>query len=184
MTLILASASPRRQRLLQSMGLAFTVRPVAVKERAGGPAPNRLAAHNACRKAAAARRRWPDDWVLAADTVVSLDGRCIGKPASMPDAFAQLGALSGRSHLVFTAVVLTQGARIQCETVASRVWFRHLLPAEIRRYCEQVNPLDKAGAYDIGQHGDWLIQSYEGSWSNIVGLPLETVGAWLHEVQA
>jgi len=184
-TLILASASPRREQLLREMGLAFAiVRPDDVEELASGLAPEALASHNAQRKARAVAGRHREALVLGADTIVVLDGVVYGKPRDKAEAVRMLGRLAGRAHDVFTGVCLVQRARgfetTFCER--TRVWMKALTPPEIAEYFLKVNPLDKAGAYAAQEHGDTIIARIEGSFSNVMGLPVERLRQALESV--
>ena len=184
-TLILASASPRREQLLREMGLAFAiVRPDDVEELASGLAPEALASHNAQRKARAVAGRHREALVLGADTIVVLDGVVYGKPRDKAEAVRMLGRLAGRAHDVFTGVCLVQRARgfetTFCER--TRVWMKALTLPEIGEYFVKVNPLDKAGAYAAQEHGDTIIARIEGSFSNVMGLPVERLRTALESV--
>jgi septum formation protein len=130
---------------------------------------------NATRKALCVAQTSPSAVVLGADTLVSLDGQVLGKPADLEEATQILRRLSGRSHEVWTAVCLCHSAsgRSQSFHVVSRVEFRDLTVRAIQNYFEKVNPLDKAGAYAAQGHGKEIIHRIEGSYSNVVGLPME-----------
>jgi septum formation protein len=174
--LILASASPRRDQLLREMGLAFSiVLPDEVEELESGLAPEALASHNAQRKARAVAGHHREALVLGADTIVVLDGVVYGKPKSMAEAVRMLGQLAGRAHDVFTGVCLIQRSRWLETTFCdrTRVWMKALRPPQVVEYFEKVNPLDKAGAYAAQEHGDTIIERIEGSFSNVMGLPVE-----------
>lgn len=179
--LLLGSASPRRRRLLADLGLVFGVEASAVREVHRSARARWTVRENALRKLAWCRARHPGHRVLTADTVVVFRGRCLGKPESRREADAFLRLLAGETHAVLTAVALggpgTGAAR--CAVVETRVTFRPLTAAARRDYLQRVDPLDKAGAYDIDDHGDLLIARVEGSRSNVAGLPLEVVRAWL-----
>lgn len=174
--LILASASPRRRELLKKLGLPFQVETAPVEEHPGQQLTGReTALWNAHRKALAVARRFPSDVVLGADTVVCLGHILFGKPADLEEAARFLRALSCRTHEVITGVCLLRlrpfRQRLFSET--SLVTFKPLSPEDIAAYHARVNPLDKAGAYAIQEEGDRIIERVEGSWSNIVGLPVE-----------
>lgn len=184
-TFILGSASPRREQLLREMGLRFTiVRPDDVEELTGGLAPEALATHNAQRKARAVAGRHRDALVLGADTIVVLEGAVYGKPRDMAEAEVMLGRLAGRSHEVFTGVCLIHRTRSLetsfCER--TRVWMKALPAPAIKVYFQKVNPLDKAGAYAAQEHGDTIIERIEGSFSNVMGLPVERLRTVLESV--
>jgi septum formation protein len=174
--LILASASPRRASLLRAMGLSFTVAPSHADEvEPTALSPAEAAIANACRKATQVAREHPDALVLGADTVVSTDGVHLGKPRSREEAEAMLLRLQGRVHQVATGVCLMQFdcgfRRLFADTTA--VTFRPLELDQIRRYLENINPLDKAGGYAIQEGGAGIIESIHGSFANVVGLPVE-----------
>jgi septum formation protein len=178
--LILASASPRRRELLDGLGLRFDVLAVDVPELDADSAPHLspvdLARENARRKAVAAAERSPGRWVLGADTVVTLDGRLFGKPASLQQAREFLRALSGRTHEVITGCALLDAAgREEIFHEVTRVTFRALPDETIERYLAEVHVLDKAGAYALQERGEWLVERIEGSRTNVIGLPVETL---------
>jgi septum formation protein len=179
-SLVLASASPRRRKVLSEAGVRFEVVVPEVEELGAGPDPAALALENARRKNAWCRSRHPGRHVLSADTVVVLDNACLGKPVDLAQAVEFLQRLSDRDHRVLTASVFTAPGEADDEAVtASTVHFRPLSDVVIREYLGRVDPLDKAGAYDIDQHGSLLIESWAGSWTNIMGLARERVDAWL-----
>lgn len=174
--LILASASPRRSELLARMGVEFTVVRGSVPEVA--PAhltPQETAQINAHRKARAFAGKFPDGLVLGADTVVSLGTEVFGKPLDLAEAERMLARLQGRTHLVTTGVCLIHrgGHRQRLFAVATSVTFRKLSAAQIRRYLGKIQPLDKAGGYAIQDEGALVVESFSGSFSNVVGLPVE-----------
>ena len=174
--LILASASPRRRELLAQLGLPFEVVVADVTEHED-PAtdPRVMVAHNAALKADWVSLRHPEALVLGADTTVFLDGAAINKPRDLDESRAMLRRLSGREHTVFTGVALRRAAtgyRLDTEE-ASQVQFKPFGDAVIERYLTLVNTLDKAGAYSIQDHTDLIVAGYRGSFSNIMGLPME-----------
>ncbi|HLS28322.1 MAG TPA: nucleoside triphosphate pyrophosphatase [Opitutales bacterium] len=174
--LILASASPRRAELLLDLGIAFTVIPAEIDEHSGeGLGPREMVVHNARLKAEKVAERFPDRVVLAADTTVFIDGTILNKPRDLDEAFEMLRQLSGRTHVVYTGFcVIGPEAPHQVEKgVESRVTFKKLEDRDIVDYFRLVDPLDKAGAYGIQQETDRIVESYEGSLSNIIGLPVE-----------
>lgn len=179
MNLVLASASPRRRQLLQAANVLFEVRPADVDETPrAGEAPATYAARVAADKARALAIESP---VLAADTVVTLDGRILGKPVDDADARITLKALSGREHEVLTAVVFVFEGRSDELVVSTAVRFRALTSVEIDRYVGTGEPMDKAGAYGIQGGGGALVAEVRGSYTNIVGLPLEETLALLEK---
>lgn len=175
--LVLASASPRRRSLLQRVGLEVTVCPVHVDEsvhdeETAAEAAERLAAD----KANAAAQRDASQPILAADTIVSIDGELLGKPADRSDAVAMLRRLSGRWHEVVTGVALwTPTHGVATASARTRVRFADLAREEIERYADSTEPYDKAGAYAIQGSASWFVETITGSSSNVVGLPLEQV---------
>ncbi|MBD3648200.1 MAG: septum formation inhibitor Maf [Pseudomonadales bacterium] len=172
--LVLASSSPRRADLLRQINLSFRVVTPEVSEawEPGEDATDyvtRLAAH----KAEAVRDSLEDNPVIiGADTVVVLDNRILGKPVDMEDAVTMLMNLSGRRHSVITGVSLVQGTSTWTGSTETIVTFRDLTIEECRRYWETGEPRDKAGAYGIQGLGAIFVASIEGSYSNVVGLPL------------
>lgn len=176
---ILASASPRRRQLLHQVGLHFRTVPSRLSEsNRGGMEPRQHALYWAAAKAREVAQRHPEDWVLGADTIVVLDSEILGKPANPSDAVAMLSRLSGRSHLVMTGLclILGQSGVEENKCVATKVSMRHLSTEDIQGYLATGEPMDKAGGYAIQGIGGCLVQHIEGSYSNVVGLPLcETV---------
>ena len=173
--LILASQSPRRRYLLEQAGLVFSVVPSAVDESgfaltSPGSYVRRLAAAKAADVAAAN----PDAWVIGADTIVRIDDTVLGKPADRREARAMLQRLSGRTHQVYT------GYSIRCRSedrafagaVVTDVTFKRLSPEEIEWYIHTAEPFDKAGAYAIQGLGTFLVRRINGSYTNVVGLPV------------
>jgi nucleoside triphosphate pyrophosphatase len=174
--IILASASPRRAELMRFLGLDFKVVPSDAPELHHGPlTAHEVAQLNACRKARAVGKRFPDSLVLGADTLVYLKTKLFGKPANLTEAYHMLEQLSGRTHEVVTAICLLH-LRSHRQTVFAEttfVTFHSLDAVKIRRYLGRVNPLDKAGGYAIQEDGDLIVEKISGSYSNVVGLPVE-----------
>jgi septum formation protein len=180
--LILASQSPRRSELLRSLGFEFAVVPSdATEAHTEELTAAEISQLNAYRKARAVAKKFPDSLVLGADTLVALDTTLFGKPASVDDAFRMLTQLQGRTHRVVTGVCLLhlRGHHQQLFADATDVTFHPLNPRQIQDYLDRVNPLDKAGAYAIQEHGDRIVASISGSFSNVVGLPMERLRAEL-----
>jgi septum formation protein len=178
MQLVLASASPRRAELLRTAGFAFEVRPADVDETprpAEPPAAYALRVARDKALAAADRVNGHDAWILAADTVVVVDGEILGKPTGPADARRMLAMLSGVVHEVLTAVVVRHAGSETSEVASTRVRFTALSAAEIDWYVESSEPDGKAGAYAIQGLGSRFVDWIEGSWSNVVGLPVATV---------
>jgi septum formation protein len=174
--LILASASPRRRELLSQLGIPFDVVVAEVTEHEDPDTdPRHMVAHNASLKADWVASRHPDALVLGADTTVFLDGKAINKPQDLDDSRAMLRALSGREHTVFTGVALrrvSKGLAIN-EGVSSQVAFKPFGADVIEAYLRVVNTLDKAGAYSIQDSTDMIVAGFQGSFTNIMGLPME-----------
>ena len=182
MNIILASSSPRRRELLAQMGIReFSIVSPEVDEHVPGhPAPAALVEALSARKAGAvAEKAGGDDLVIAADTVVSLDGAVLGKPRDEEAAFAMLCALSGREHLVYPGVTVEQGARVLTAHEETAVRFRPLSPGEIRAYIATGEPMDKAGAYGIQGLGALLVEGIVGDYFNVMGLPVFRLGRML-----
>ncbi len=175
--LILASRSPRRLELLRSLGLEFEVSPSKVDEITDPEqSPEQNATNIARAKARWVARQNPGSYVLGADTMVVLDREIIGQPTDEEDACRILSKLTGKQHRVITGVVLISPETQEYETVVvSRVTLKSVSENEIRSYIATGEPLDKAGAYAIQGEGSFLVESWDGSWSNIVGLPLEAL---------
>jgi septum formation protein len=186
MRLILASASPRRAELLRSAGYTFDVCSTDIDET---PVPGEAAAPYARRvaedKSRAARLSCRDsgDLILAADTVVVADAEILGKPVDSADARRMLRLLSGRVHDVHTAVVLSLDGQHRVELVTTRVHVMSLEEADIDWYIASGEPVGKAGAYAIQGRAARFIDRIEGSWSNVVGLPVATVARMLKEAR-
>ena len=174
--LVLASASPRRQQLLAGMGLPFDVVPAEVIEHEAPDAdPRAMVAHNAALKADWVAARHPAAFVLGADTTVFIDQTVLNKPRDLADARAMLKRLAGRTHTVFTGLALRRACdRLQLDAgVTSEVTFKNFDDAVINAYFDLVNPLDKAGAYGIQEGRELIIAGWQGSLTNIMGLPVE-----------
>ena len=177
--LILASASPRRAELLRQLQTDFQIVPSDAAEIIDEQlSPQELCQLNAHRKARAVAKTIPDALVLGADTLVFLDGEIMGKPRDVADARRMLAQLQGRTHQVVTGVSLIhlRGHRERLFAVSTDVTFRPLDERQISDYLSKINPLDKAGAYGIQEHGDLIASEISGSFSNVVGLPVERVG--------
>ena len=186
-TLVLASQSPRRREILTRLGLAFEVAPADLDEtRRADEAPDAYVARLAEDKARAIATRLAASTpraVLGADTTVVLDGAVLNKPADRAESERMLRALSGRTHVVHTgvALVLAPEETVRTVVVSTRVSFRALPEATIVRYVESGEGLDKAGAYGIQELGAALVQSVEGSYTNVVGLPAAETIALLED---
>jgi nucleoside triphosphate pyrophosphatase len=183
MRLILASASPRRADLLRAAGIAFEAVPVHVDERFGpGETPEHAVARLAEAKAVAAARLRPETVVLGADTTVVIRSTPLGKPADREDARRMLRQLSGQTHEVLTGICLHAKGRSVLHVESSGVQMARLSEAEIDWYVRTGEPLDKAGAYAIQGFGSRFIEGIDGSYSNVVGLPISSVYGLLKEL--
>ena len=174
--LILASASPRRAELLRQLNLDFQIVPSAASEIFDEQlSPWELCQLNAHRKARAVAKKHPDALVLGADTLVFLDDEIMGKPLDLADAKRMLARLQGQTHQVVTGISLMQlrAHRERTFAASTDVTFRPLTAGQIGDYLAKVNPLDKAGAYAIQEHGEMIVAEIFGSYSNVVGLPVE-----------
>jgi septum formation protein len=183
MSLVLASASPRRADLLRAAGFAFDVRPVDVDEqRLPAEPPATYVRRVAAEKARAAAGLWPDDAIVAADTAVVLDGDVFGKPTGSVDAARMLRRLSGQVHEVMTGVVVVAGSRHEVFVDVTRVWFNPLSETDIAWYVASGEPMDKAGAYAVQGLASRFIPRIEGSYANVVGLPVARLTGLLREL--
>ena len=175
-TLLLASASPRRRELLAQIGIHPVVIPSdAVELHDPNLTARELCLINAYRKAKTVASQYPDYSVLAADTLVYLGTKLYGKPCNQSEAVRMLTELAGRTHLVVTGVclILERELREKLFAETTLVTFHSLTQPQIEDYLSKINPLDKAGAYAIQDHGEMIVERIEGSYSNVVGLPLE-----------
>lgn len=180
--LILASASPRRAELLRQLNLDFQIAPGDAAEIFDDQlSPLELCQLNAHRKARVVAKKNPDALVLGADTLVFLENEIMGKPADLADARRMLARLAGRTHQVVTGVSLIhlRAYRERIFAVSTKVTFHPLTTGQINDYHSKMNPLDKAGAYAIQEHGDMIVSEISGSFSNVVGLPVEQLQAEL-----
>ncbi|HEX9582159.1 MAG TPA: Maf family protein [Gemmatimonadales bacterium] len=174
--IVLASQSPRRRQLLDMLGIRHVVDPANVEERQEtGEAPEAFAARIARQKALQVVTRHGGTPVLAADTVVVVDGDTLGKPRSPEEACQMLARLAGRDHRVVTAVALAAGARVHQRCDVTQVWFRPISPEEIQAYVATGEPLDKAGAYGVQGLGSVLVDRIDGDFFGVMGLPLRLV---------
>jgi nucleoside triphosphate pyrophosphatase len=176
-SLILASSSPRRISYLSQLGIRFRpARPDVDETPLDGEKPRPYVRRVALAKARFVSRRRPRAWVLAADTIVVLDGAILGKPRDESEARRMLARLSGRTHQVMSAMALVCSAAEKelSRLSLTRVQFREMDPAEIRWYVRTGEPTDKAGAYAIQGLGGFFVRRISGSPSNVVGFPVET----------
>ena len=179
MDIILASQSPRRRELLNQMGLkGFKVTSPDVDEAIeGNRPPAQIVEELSLRKArAVAESADEDDLIIAADTVVALEGAVLGKPEDEVSAFSMLSALSGNRHYVYTGVTVIQGDKVVTQHEMTTVTFRELEPEEITNYIATGEPMDKAGAYGIQGLGALLVSGIKGDYFNVMGLPVYRLG--------
>ena len=176
MRIILASQSPRRRELLERMGISeFEVIPAKAEESAlltRTLTPDQLVEELSRRKCAEVSAAHPDALVIAADTMVAVNNRVLGKPHSEKDAARMLAALSGRLHMVYTGVTVAQGVKSITEHEMTFVRFCTLSQADIIRYIATGEPMDKAGAYGIQGYGSVLVEGISGDYYNVMGLPV------------
>ena len=191
--IILASASPRRQELLKQVGLSFQVDPSHCEEKITKQEPDEMVKELSCQKAKDVAVKYaalPQEeglLVIGADTVVSCDGKILGKPESKEDAVRMLTMLSGRSHKVYTGVTLLYRENAQsvweetCFAECTQVTFYPMTQKEIERYVESGEPMDKAGSYGIQGKCAAFIEKIDGDYNNVVGLPVASVCLWLRK---
>ena len=180
--IVLASGSPRRQELLQRIGITdFEVRVPQVEE--SYPAhltPPQIVAHISRQKSLALTSA-QDEVVITADTMVFLDDKRLGKPADEADALEMLTALAGRHHTVCTGVTVRQGTRILTRSAATDVYFRQASQRELLSYIRGGEPMDKAGAYGVQGQGALLVERIDGDFFNVMGLPVLLLSQMLHQ---
>ena len=175
-TIILASSSPRRKRLMLEAGFKFEIIVSDAEEISDKfMIPWDLTVQNAQIKASPIAQNNQEKIVIGADTVVSLDNEIFGKPSDMEEAVKMLARLSGRTHIVTTGVCIIQKEKNETFYVNTEVTFKPLSGKEISQYVKVINPLDKAGAYAAQDHGELIIEKYTGSFTNVVGLPMSEV---------
>ena len=171
--LILASKSPRRRELLSMLGIDFIIETADIDETMDPALTPAQAVATVCeKKAAAVAQNHPADLILAADTIVVVDGRILGKPHSENAAQAMLRSLSGRQHTVMTGFCLWQNGVAETHVEQTRLEFKPLSDAEIDAYVATGSPMDKAGAYGIQDQAAVFVRRLEGDYYNVMGLPL------------
>ncbi len=181
---ILASGSPRRAELLTAAGIPFETQPADVDETVvAGEAPEAYVQRLAEAKAHAVAHRHPGRLIVAADTTVVVDGEIFGKPADHADAIRMLRALSGRSHVVLTGICVVGPGRQASAVDRTRVVFATMSDGEIAAYVRSGEPMDKAGAYAIQGLASRYVTRIEGSYSNVVGLPVAMVHQLLEQAR-
>ena len=180
--IVLASGSPRRQELLQNIGITeFDIRVPRTEENfPAGLTPKQVVAYISREKAdAASKLCTPEEIVITADTMVFLDEARLGKPADEADALRMLTALQGRRHTVCTGVTVRRGGESEAFSVSTNVYFRTCGEAELRAYIATGEPVDKAGAYGVQSLGALLVERIDGDFYNVMGLPVEKLGQCL-----
>ena len=183
--IILASTSPRREKLMEKLGVQFTIVEPLSAESSTDPDPSKRVIENAALKTQSVASIFSEDLIIGADTVVFQKGEFFGKPLDSGDAFRMLKTLSGSTHQVFTGVtVLDTGSDTMISDAAvTHVTFKTLSDETIKAYIETGEPLDKAGAYGIQGAADAFVEELDGSWSNVVGFPMELVKSLLSKFQ-
>ncbi|RLB09340.1 MAG: septum formation protein Maf [Deltaproteobacteria bacterium] len=185
--LILASSSPRRRELLQNLGIPFKIYPSNVEEKISDTDEfEKFALEIAEKKARYAYNKLKDGWILAADTIVVVEEKIFGKPKDYNDAKRMLSILSGREHTVITGfcIIDPAGELSWKESVISKVTIRELTEEEIDSYLATKEPFDKAGAYAVQGIGSFMIKKINGSYTNVVGLPVCEVILALKKIKA
>ena len=176
--LILASASPRRIEMLRNVRIDFNIVPSEVEESSvNARNPHECVKECARLKAFDVAKKYPDSWILGADTIVVINSEILGKPVDENHAVEMLRKLSGKRHRVISAFCLMKGdeGKSVIESVETEVLFKRLSDYEIRGYVATGEPMDKAGAYGIQGIGSFLVKEIKGSYTNVVGLPLAEV---------
>lgn len=182
--LILASGSPRRRELLTQIDIPYMVNPSSYREEAPKKKdPEKFVEAQAVGKAKDVASKYPKQWVLGADTIVVVDNKVLGKPKNEKEAKDMLHALSDKRHSVLTAVALVKDDTVRTKVVETKVWFRDLSDKEIDAYVATGEPLDKAGAYGIQGRAAAFVEKINGSYTNVVGLPLSQVCKMLRKAK-
>jgi septum formation protein len=177
MKIILASKSPRRREILETMGVSFEIDVADVDESVSDDfSPVEAVCEISKRKAQRiAERHGEDEIVISADTVVVIDGKIIGKPKDKEDAFCILKNLSGRTHEVYTGFTVSGNGKTKTDFEVTKVHFKELCDDDIRRYIATGEPMDKAGAYGIQQKGNLFVDYIHGDYYNVVGFPISKI---------
>ena len=170
--IILASGSPRREELLKKICSDFIIHVSDADEFIEADSPSQLALENAKLKAKAVAKDFPNDTIIAADTVVALDNKIFGKPHNFDDACAMLRQLAGNMHIVVTGLAIVKGEKIATAAETTEVYFGEMTDEEIENYVKTGEPMDKSGSYALQGGAAKYIKKINGDWSNVVGLPL------------
>ncbi|MCD4650471.1 MAG: Maf family protein [Candidatus Cloacimonetes bacterium] len=180
--LVLASASPRRVRIFQMLGLKFVIKPARIDEAISTDNPRKLVITHATQKAKAVADEFDSSvCVVGADTVVYIDGKILGKPENHQQAITYLQMLSNKKHAVYTGICLVRGKKIVSGWERTYVYFDQLSPADIEDYIATGEPLDKAGAYGIQGYGSQFITKLTGCYFNVMGFPVHLFNQLLKE---
>lgn len=184
MKIILASKSPRRKEILETMGVSFEIDVADVDESVDASlSPVEAVCEISKRKAEkVAERHGDDEIVISADTVVVIDGKIIGKPKDKEDAFCILKNLSGRAHEVYTGFTVCANGKTKTDFEVTTVQFKELLDDDIRRYVATGESMDKAGAYGIQQKGNLFVEYIHGDYYNVVGFPISKICVTIKEL--
>lgn len=182
--IILASASPRREQLLRQVGCQFRILPSSAEENNAAEIPpsELVRAHAVAKAQDVARSTVEGDVVIGADTLVVLDGQVYGKPDNAAQACRMLGELSGRTHSVWSGIAVIRDGVSLSDAVETKVTISPLTSAQIRRYVETGEPMDKAGAYAVQGIGAVFVERIDGCYFNVVGLPLQALSRLLSKV--
>lgn len=172
--IVLASSSPRRQELLKRMGVSeFEIRvPETDETYPPSLTPQQTVEYISRKKCEAVTANAPDEIIIAADTMVFVEGERLGKPADEADALRMLMQLQGRKHLVCTGVTVRRGEEFSTESESTEVFFRPASPGELLQYIHTGEPMDKAGAYGVQDRGALLVEAIHGDFYNVMGLPM------------
>ena len=182
MELILASQSPRRRELMELFHIPFVIRAADIDETMDAAADPFQEVARVSRAKAMAVPRQPEDVVIAADTIVVVQGQVLGKPQDEKDAFRMLRLLSGREHQVMTGLTVLRGEQMVCHTEVTNIYFRPLSDNEILSYIRTGEPMDKAGSYGIQGGAALFAQSIEGDYFTVVDLPVCRLGLILRQI--
>ena len=184
MKIILASKSPRRKEILETMGVEFEIDVADVDEGVDESlSPLEAVCEISKRKAeAVSQRHTGEKIIISADTVVVIDGRIIGKPKDKEDAFAILKGLSGKTHEVYTGFTIFGNGKSKTDYEVTKVHFKELCDDDIKRYIETGEPMDKAGAYGIQQKGNLFVEYIHGDYYNVVGFPISKICVTIKEL--
>ncbi len=181
--IVLASRSPRRRELLEMLEIECVVEPAGIEEQLRpNESPEQMAVRLSREKATTVAARHPDTPVLAADTLVVLSGKILGKPTSPSDAEAMLLSMAGRMHRVVTGIAVAYQRHVIDQVDVTRVWMRPFSANTVRAYVATGEPLDKAGSYGVQGFGGLLVERIEGDFFGVMGLPIRLVSDLLAQV--